>query len=66
VQQDGPIDVTLPCSVRITGARNAGPGGIVDFDAELSEDSTNWRRVNALTRIQLDSRLMVAVYCPNG
>lgn len=61
VLQDGPIDITLPCFLRLS-ARRSGVTGCFDFDAEFSLDGLQWERpVNAVTQIELDGRLMVGL-----
>jgi hypothetical protein len=61
VQQDGPIDVTLPCFVRVSANRSDAPG-CFDLEAEYSLDGVRWERpVNALTRVQLDGRVMIGL-----
>jgi hypothetical protein len=61
VMQDGPIDVTLPCYLRLS-AKDSGVKGYLDIDATYSLDGVRWERsVSAATRIQLDGRLMVGL-----
>ena len=60
-RQDGPIDVTLPCFVRIAATRVAGLRGVVDIEGQISQDGVTWSTVSALTRITMDGRLMAGL-----
>jgi hypothetical protein len=61
VQQDGPTDVVLPCFLRITARKNSELRGILEFNAEVSQDGTSWGTLNARTRIQMDGRLLIGL-----
>jgi hypothetical protein len=61
VQNDGPIDVTVPCFVRLSARRTDEQPTTFDFQAEVSSDGTTWRIVNALTRIAIDGRCMIGL-----
>jgi hypothetical protein len=61
VLQDGPIDVTLPCFLRVSVTRS-GVAGYFDCEGEYSLDGIHWERsVSAQTQIPLDGRLMVGL-----
>jgi hypothetical protein len=59
--QDGPVDVTLPCFVKLTARKNPGMPGFVEFEGKISKDGLNWTTVSALTRIAIDGRLMLGL-----
>jgi hypothetical protein len=66
--QDGPIDVTVPCFIRLTARKDSGLPGVIGFTGEVSQDGTAWKTVSAVTKFQIDGRLMagVAVTAQNG
>jgi hypothetical protein len=59
--QDGPIDVTIPCFIRLTGQKVEGAVGFVDFTGEVSQDGLTWKAVSAVTRIKIDGELMTGL-----
>jgi outer membrane protein assembly factor BamB len=59
VMQDGPLDIVLPCFVRVTASR-CEIDGYLDITADYS-DGTDWHPLNSKTRIPLDGRLMVGL-----
>jgi hypothetical protein len=59
--QDGPIDVTLPCFIRLTARKDIGFPGVIGFTGEVSQDGTAWKTVSALTKFQIDGRLMAGL-----
>ena len=54
VEQDGPVDVTLPVFVRLKAQSVAGKAGRVDFIGEISKDGSSWRVISAVTEIRMD------------
>jgi hypothetical protein len=60
VMQDGPMDIVLPCFVRVTASR-CEIDGYLDITGDYSSDGTAWHPLNSKTRIPLDGRLMVGL-----
>jgi hypothetical protein len=61
VMQDGPVDTTLPCFLRLRLVRS-NVNGYFDCESQYSRDGVVWERpVNAATRILLDGRLSVGL-----
>jgi hypothetical protein len=61
VEQDGPINVTLPCFIRLTAKKDLARPELIEFIGEFSLDGTNWTPVNAATKFQIDGRLDVGL-----
>jgi hypothetical protein len=61
VEQDGPIDVSLPCFIRLVATKEAGRAGFIDFSGEFSLDGNKWATVSATTKIAIDGRLLVGL-----
>jgi hypothetical protein len=61
VEQDGPINVTLPCFIRLKARKDLVRPELIEFIGEFSLDGTNWTPVNAATKIQIDGRLDVGL-----
>ncbi|MGH6838930.1 MAG: hypothetical protein ACREDT_09020 [Methylocella sp.] len=59
--QDGPIGVTVPCFIRLTGRKDGGIPGVIGFTGEVSQDGTAWKTVSAVTKFQIDGRLMAGL-----
>jgi len=61
VEQDGPINVTLPCFIRLKARKDLVRPELIEFFGEFSLDGTNWTQVNAATKIQIDGRLDIGL-----
>jgi hypothetical protein len=61
VEQDGPINVTLPCFTRLTARKDVARPELIEFIGEFSLDGTNWTPVNAATKFKIDGRLDVGL-----
>jgi hypothetical protein len=52
VEQDGPINVTLPCFIRLKARKDLVRPELIEFFGEFSLDGTNWTQVNAATKFK--------------
>jgi hypothetical protein len=59
--QDGPVEVTFPCFVKLTARKNPGMPGFLEFEGKISKDGLTWTTVSALTRMAIDGRLMAGL-----
>lgn len=60
-QQDGPVDVTLPCFLKLTATKVISLPGFIEYEGMTSLDGINWKMVSAMTRIRIDGRLMIGL-----
>jgi hypothetical protein len=61
-KQDGPADVTFPCYVRLTAAKDPNDGSFIEFVGDFSSDEgKTWKGFGTKARIAIDGRLMVGL-----
>jgi outer membrane protein assembly factor BamB len=55
LEQDGPVDVTLPIYIKIAAEPAGAHPGTLDFSGEISRDGVAWQRISALTLLSMDT-----------